>query len=121
MRHRIKELWDRYDKSIDSMSNDYDKLTSEYNKVKEEVANEKGLTTKEKQDKLRKLLGDDWYNSKKRLNREVFGLWVVIILIIVVAVLVFWLAITLGSLGPVQVPDAPSDWNVSDLIGNTNV
>lgn len=121
MRHRIKELWDRYDKSIDSMSNDYDKLTSEYNKVKEEVANEKGLTTKEKQDMLRKLLGDDWYNSKKRLNREVFGLWVVMILIIVVAVLVFWLAITLGSLGPVQVPDAPSDWNVSDLIGSTNV
>ena len=45
----------------------------------------------------------------------------VMILIIVVAVLVFWLAITLGSLGPVQVPDAPSDWNVSDLIGSTNV
>lgn len=65
---------------------------------------------------LKEKLGEDWLSERRRVFITIISHWVAAVVIIIVAILLMVLLIKLTSTAPIEVPEAPKNFNPVDLI-----
>lgn len=113
-RSRLGAFWDSQAEDIGSEA---DKLQKEYKDVYDSLPED--TTQEEKKRKTEEILGKDWKNARRRVYLRFAGMWSAILLVIVIVILLLVGVFLLGSQQPVEVPNAPEDWSVSDLVGGS--
>ena len=111
---KLAAFWESQANDIGSEA---DKLQEEYREVYDNLP--KDTPEEEKDKKTREILGKNWKNSRRKVYLRFVGMWSAILLVIVIVVLLFAGVTALGSQQPVEVPNAPADWDVSDLVGGS--
>ena len=104
----FKRLWSGYDRMVDRYSEELDSLNSDRDEVKSKLGDDDKNLDEE--------LGEEWHKRNKHAWLGILGCWSFVVIAVVALVVVCWLAVSLSSNGPVDVPDAPSGWEVSDLV-----
>lgn len=113
-RSKLGAFWDSQAEDIGSEA---DKLQKAYQDVYGSLPED--TPKEEKAKKTEEILGKDWKNSRRRVYLRFAGMWSAILLVIVIVILLLVGVFLLGSQQPVEIPNAPEDWSVSDLVGDS--
>lgn len=116
MKKRGGRLGAFWESQVSDIGSEAEKLQREYQAVYDNLPRDTPL--KERGRKAEEILGKDWKNARKKVYLRFAGMWSAILLVLVVVVLLLVGVASLSSQQPVEVPDAPSDWSVSDLVGD---
>jgi hypothetical protein len=117
MKKRGSKLGAFWDSQARDIGSEADKLQKEYQEVYDNLP--KDVPQKEKARKTEEILGKEWRNARRKVYLRFVGMWSAILLVIAIVILLLAGVTYLGSQQPVEVPNAPADWSVSDLVGGS--
>lgn len=116
MKKRRSKLGAFWESQVSDIGSEAEKLQKEYQAVYDNLP--KDVPIEERGKKAEEILGKSWRNARRKVYLRFTGMWSAILLVLVIVVLLLVGVAALGSQQPVEVPDAPSDWSVSDLVGD---
>lgn len=117
MKKRKSKLDAFWASQANDIGSEAEKLQKEYQEVYDSLP--KDTPKEEKAKKAEEILGKEWKNARRKVYLRFAGMWSAILLVIVIVILLLVGVSYLGSQQPVEVPNAPADWNVSDLVGGS--
>ena len=117
MKQRRSKLGAFGESQVSDIGSEAEKLQQEYQAVYDNLS--KDVPTEEKGKRTEEILGKSWKNARRKVYLRFTGMWSAILLVLIVVMLLLVGVAALGSQQPVEVPDAPSDWSVSDLVGDS--
>lgn len=116
MKKRGSRLGAFWDSQVSDIGSEAEKLQKEYQAVYDNLP--KDVSSEERGKKAEEILGKSWKNARRKVYLRFTGMWSAILLVLVIVVVLLVGVSILGSQHPVEVPDAPADWSVSDLVGD---